>query len=258
MARVESLCHDGFDDDGNGKTDCEDPSCDMRSCGAACICMDLKRSEDLGSDGVENEGDTLTDCAGPDCLAKAFVVAPVSHGGQVVDCMDGVDNDLDSLVTAWIRLPGPFLHPSSNLLPMHAGQAVPMPRRCRWRVGSVLCRDGVDNDRGGPIDCAETRASQSSLTVVRAASASTGEEEVSCANLLDDHRQMDSADPDALKAPPVNAPTAAGRVCAAASAPATELQRTPPNFVASGMDEVIDQPPHGFHHAQVAATGSAC
>jgi hypothetical protein len=85
IVRLESLCFDGFDDDGNGKTDCEDPSCDKRACGAACVCQNLKKAEDLCTDGIDNEGDNFTDCLDPDCTGKTCRSGGctcVADGGQ--------------------------------------------------------------------------------------------------------------------------------------------------------------------------------
>lgn len=67
-------CNDGIDNDGDGLTDCEEPTCD---CAAVEIC----------NDGIDNDGDGLIDCQDQDdCGASTSCEN---------DCGDGIDNDGD-------------------------------------------------------------------------------------------------------------------------------------------------------------------
>ena len=70
-------CSDGVDNDGDGLTDCEEPSCNCTAPTTETNC----------GDGVDNDGDGLIDCQDRD-----------DCGGSVLcenDCGDGVDNDGD-------------------------------------------------------------------------------------------------------------------------------------------------------------------
>lgn len=220
LPRTESSCFDGFDDDGNGKTDCEDPSCDMRSCGTACLCINLKKSEDLCSDGVDNEIDGLTDCADPDCLDKACRAgcACVADGGQVeVDCMDGVDNDLDGQADCLDPdCLGRFCTPpqiyfqctADKLCRCHGGVQIA-------EVGSVRCRDGIDNDCDGPLDCAEVTCTGQSCTPDGGPGCECfngGKKEAACANLVDDDGDgpIDCADSDCVQGTTCQRPDGGG------------------------------------------------
>lgn len=200
--KVELICFDGLDNDNDGKADCEDPQCDQQPCGAACICLNLRRAEGLCYDRVDNDNDTAADCLDADCVTRPcgrppFSVSPegcrcaADAGMTEVDCTDGTDNDEDTLVDC--------------LDPDCVGQYCTPPDiyftctpalQCRCNggvqvaeVGSVLCRDQVDNDCDGEVDCEETTcdtqtcASDGGLDCV---CAGLKKKENNCANLLDD------------------------------------------------------------------------
>ncbi len=206
VVRLESFCFDGIDDDDNGKTDCADPSCDGRSCGAACICSGLKKSEDLCSDGVDNEMDGKSDCADPDCTGKSCRTGCtcVADGGQSeTGCDDGVDNDLDGKIDCLDEdCVGKFCTPPDIYFTCAAS------KQCKCNggvqiaeVGSVLCRDGVDNDCNGKVDCQEDSCTAQSCTLdggVGCECFMGSKKEVSCANLIDDDgdTRVDCADSD--------------------------------------------------------------
>lgn len=211
--RTESNCFDNFDDDMNGQTDCEDESCDGRSCGTSCVCANRVRAEDRCDDNLDNDkladggGDGLTDCADPDCVGKACRMgcACVADGGQQErDCTDGDDNDRDTLIDCLDPdCVGRFCTPPDIYFQCTANQLC----RCNGgvqisEVGSVFCRDGVDNDCDGQIDCAEASCLGQSCSadggVVTCECSGTGKKEISCANLRDDDgdQQIDCADTD--------------------------------------------------------------
>jgi hypothetical protein len=71
------ICDDGYDNDGDGLTDCDDPDCFGPGCPEIC------------SDGYDNDIDGFVDCDDPDCFG-----APAC----LETCDDGIDNDGDGLV----------------------------------------------------------------------------------------------------------------------------------------------------------------
>lgn len=220
VVRVESNCFDGVDDDGNGLIDCADPSCDLRSCGAGCVCAGLKKTEDICDDGIDNEMNGTTDCADPACSGKSCRAGCtcVADGGQLeTDCTDGVDNDLDGFTDCLDPdCVGRFCTPPDIYFQCTAS------KQCRCNggvqiaeVGSVLCRDGVDNDCNGLIDCAEASCIGQSCSLdggVGCQCGNGGKKEVSCANLLDDDgdQLVDCADPDCAQGTTCQKPDGGG------------------------------------------------
>jgi hypothetical protein len=136
----DEICNDGIDNDGDGKTDCDDLLCDGRS---GCFEEDCQNAVDEDDDGdidcddsdcqtsefcmeadcangVDEDGDGLVDCADPGCRLDARCIEAA--------CADGVDNDGDGLV---------------DCADSDCGT------ECRER----RCDDGNDNDMDGTIDC---------------------------------------------------------------------------------------------------------
>jgi hypothetical protein len=70
---TESLCSDGVDEDGDGRTDCADTEdCANASCGAGCVCTGGGfRRETQCADGLDNDGDANTDCRDTDCIGQS-------------------------------------------------------------------------------------------------------------------------------------------------------------------------------------------
>jgi hypothetical protein len=154
----ELSCSDGIDNDGDGLTDCADPDCADQFCGIGCQCHAGVAMELMCNDGVDNDRDGKTDCDDPDCAGMACGMGGCvcsGHGKQEIACADGVDNDGDGLTDC--------------LDPDCAGQLCkPMPTAftcvgtsCACGDGGivaetgVLCRDRVDNDCNGLVDCQE-------------------------------------------------------------------------------------------------------
>jgi len=226
--RLESNCFDGQDDDNNGLTDCADPSCNMRACGPACICANLKKAEDLCSDQVDNEMDGLTDCADPDCVGKSCRAGCtcIADGGQTeTDCTDGVDNDLDGKIDCldpdcvgqFCTPPDIYFQCTANeLCKCHGGVQIA-------EVGSVLCNDGIDNDCDGVIDCKEASCIGQTCSPDGGPGCecgTAGKKETACANLRDDDgdQLVDCADSDCAMGTTCEKPDGGAGSCSAAKA----------------------------------------
>jgi hypothetical protein len=76
------LCHDGVDNDLDGRVDCAE-----RSCGPSC--------PEICTGGIDEDGDGRTDCADPACDGS-----PDCPEETAERCSDGRDNDLDGRIDA--------------------------------------------------------------------------------------------------------------------------------------------------------------
>ena len=61
------LCSNGYDDDWDGYTDCDDPDC-IPECGMADYAVPFEYN---CTDGLDNDYDTLIDCEDPDCTCQS-------------------------------------------------------------------------------------------------------------------------------------------------------------------------------------------
>ena len=223
VPRTEIECADGNDNDDNGKIDCLDPSCELRLCGAACLCIGLKKTEALCNDGVDNDGDGTKDCLDSDCFDKECRIGCtcVADGGQgETGCTDGVDNDGDALIDCLDPdCVGRYCTPPQ----LYFSCTPSLQCKCNGsvqiaEVGSVRCRDGIDNDCNGVTDCGELTcggqscAPDAGLTCECAGGA---KKEKDCLNRLDDDGDLliDCADTDCALGTPCNAD---GGTCRAA------------------------------------------
>jgi len=82
----------------NLATDCADPGCNLLPCGAACLCTGGIKVEQLCSDGLDNDGDGKADCADTDCDVKACAsgCTCLDGGARETNCQDAIDNDNDA------------------------------------------------------------------------------------------------------------------------------------------------------------------
>jgi Putative metal-binding motif len=214
VVNVEALCFDGVDNNNDGTTDCADPTCDVRTCGAGCTCKAMKKAETLCSDGADNDGDGLRDCLDPDCTGSACAqgCTCVADGGvRETDCTDGLDNDSDGKVDCLDPdCVGRFCTPPEIYfqciaIPPDAGASTQLCK-CNGgvqiaEVGSVRCRDNIDNDCNGILDCGETTCDGQSCAAdggTDCSCASKKKAEKNCANQLDDDGDtlIDCNDPD--------------------------------------------------------------
>ena len=92
VAPLQSACVDGIDNDGDGRTDLDDPGCDGPLDDDE---FDIPTVAECG-DGIDGDGDGDTDLEDPDCVSGGD---PTERGDNpTAACNDGVDNDGDGLI----------------------------------------------------------------------------------------------------------------------------------------------------------------
>lgn len=162
LRRAESNCSDGLDNDGNGKIDCEEVSCNLELCGPGCQCQALRKVERNCIDGLDNDNDSAIDCADDSCAG-----AGCGDGGcfceslkkKESDCADGRDNDDDTSTDCNDTDCGGKVCQAGTTFRCSGTQ-------CLCNGGGVVaetgtkCRDNVDNDCNGLLDCQETACDQ--------------------------------------------------------------------------------------------------
>lgn len=127
------ICDNGLDDDGDRRTDCQDPDC------AAAPGCDPAPVEICGN-GLDDDGDLRIDCDDSDCDS---VCVEICHNGIDDDqncavddgceiCDNGVDDNGDDLVDC--------ADPTCAGIP-------PCP--------SEICTNGIDDDGNTLVDCAD-------------------------------------------------------------------------------------------------------
>ena len=116
-AGPSEICINGFDDDGDGLTDCADPDC---AGDPACQFMEIC------TNGIDDDRDGFIDCNDPDCVNHP-ACAP-----QMEICDNGIDDDGDGFFDCADR--DCMNHPA-----------------CR----SEICTNGIDDDNDGFTDCAD-------------------------------------------------------------------------------------------------------
>lgn len=112
-------CHNGLDDDCNGRTDCDDPFCRMTDPGCSMMCTPTAPFERRCNDGIDDDCNGRIDCADMACRGRAGCVdAGVRDGGGAPDA--GFDAGMTT---------------TSN------------------ELGIAACTNGLDDDRDGRADC---------------------------------------------------------------------------------------------------------
>jgi hypothetical protein len=167
------ICTDIFDNNCNGKSDCEDEACDGKACSDARTCIagicecTGGGTETSCEDHNDNDCDGLVDCTDSDCNAKACglngltcsngaCLCPGSSGPvptPEANCSDNTDNDCDNAVDcADSDCDGQDCGPNGRICSAGAcgcdgNGGTPQPG------GEQACGDGNDNDCDGLIDC---------------------------------------------------------------------------------------------------------
>jgi hypothetical protein len=93
-------CADGSDNDGDGNSDCADPSCAFQD-----VCQVRPESDDAScSDGADNDRDGSTDCSDSDCAGTSACWWAWSGwnpgnwwSSYETDCGNGIDDDNDAM-----------------------------------------------------------------------------------------------------------------------------------------------------------------
>ncbi len=74
LPSTENICSDGLDDDGDGKTDCQDEDCAGYTCAEGKTCYQSQcvfTKEKVCDDNIDDDNDGKKDCADTDCAANA-------------------------------------------------------------------------------------------------------------------------------------------------------------------------------------------
>lgn len=190
VRRAEVDCSNGFDDDHNGRTDCEEPGCNLLSCGQGCQCLALRKAELLCLDGLDTDGDGEIDCADSDCdtMSCGAGCSCVGRLRRETDCADQLDNDLDGGADcADLACDRQLCRTGTS------ERCAGLSCQCNGGSGApelgVLCRDGLDNDCDLVTDCAQPACELQSCSADGGADCvcvSTRKAERSCGNGTDD------------------------------------------------------------------------
>ena len=139
-------CTDDLDNDGDGKTDCDD-----EDCLAAPECSrapdDKEDSADECANGKDDDGNGYTDCADFGCQPTSACTPEIKEPeNTALKCLDGLDNDGD----------GDF----------DCKDADCSSRTDVCESSDAACSDGLDNDENGFIDCLDFGCSRSDTVTV--------------------------------------------------------------------------------------------
>ena len=211
----ERSCADGRDNDCDGRTDHDDPDCDVSMTpdmgGGDMMSPDMSSpdmpppagDEDGTScpacyDGLDNDNDNRRDCVDPDCASKSWCVPMFGPQGPLPGCPgedtfelchDGLDNDGDGYFDCHSARPdqecandysGPNPHCQENL-----------------QFGPDRCSNNIDEDGDGKTDC-EDESCQGTLNCTE------GMPPATCSNGIDEDKDGDTdcADLDCAGVPP--------------------------------------------------------
>ncbi|MBN2693093.1 hypothetical protein JXR93_00395 [bacterium] len=137
MEILAEQCQDNQDNDGDGKTDCDDDGCK-----GFVFCQEVvepEKTEDTAAlcrDQLDNDDDGKTDCDDEDCQGFVFCVVSEVENTSVL-CQDGRDNDDDGKTDCDDEECQGFVFCNEEALENTA----------------YLCQDGLDNDGDTKADC---------------------------------------------------------------------------------------------------------
>lgn len=138
--QVLARCVDGFDNDEDQLTDCDDPDCQVHP--ACNIVLGDENIAALCADGVDNDDNGYIDCADFGCIPTTACRPEVPESEDNNQrCFDGLDNDHDGELDC-----------------RDFNCHVPGVTVCEGN--DVTCGDGIDNDENGFTDCSDYSCSQ--------------------------------------------------------------------------------------------------
>ena len=136
---TEALCSDGFDNDNNGKTDCEEEDCQwFEVCAVKVV---AENTEELCTDGLDNDNNGKKDCEEEDCQWFDACMQGVKAENTEALCSDGEDNDGNGKADC-------------------EEESCQQMRVCEKKAAEntpELCSDGRDNDNNGDADRIERK-----------------------------------------------------------------------------------------------------
>jgi hypothetical protein len=195
VAKRETSCANGADDDDDTKVDCDDTDCNTLPCGEGCVCLGGEKAEGNCANGANDDGDGQQDCADTDCNLKSCGAGCVCINNQQGegDCANTTDDDGDGT-------PGT---PRTDCQDTDCNDKA-CGDGCVCRAGGKaedMCDDGLDNDGDGTVqaprtDCQDTDCNSKSCGVGCLCEASA-RKEVLCSDTLDNDGDTlrDCADP---------------------------------------------------------------
>lgn len=128
LANAIEICTDGVDNNNNGLSDCDDPSCfGVGNCQTPAT--------EICNDGLDNDNNGVIDCSDPACIGNGNCDLPIAE-----ICNDNIDNTGDSLIDC----DDPLCSSSIYCL-------------------SEICNDGADNNGDGLIDCDDSDCTDTSI-----------------------------------------------------------------------------------------------
>lgn len=144
-----AACSDGWDNDGDGKTDRQDPDClsdnDTSELPKDPKCKNPNYPTEFEQcrNRIDDDGDMLIDAQDPGCWRKQGVPSSYdpqidyeARNNRVPQCRDGIDNDRDGAID------------SADFSCSHPDDTDESSPRAQ-------CQDGIDNDHDGLIDLAD-------------------------------------------------------------------------------------------------------
>lgn len=139
-----ALCHDGIDNDGDGKIDCADPDC-----AAYCVAENCQ-------DGIDNDLNGLIDCADPACATDASCTGAKNSSHANINAYNGPTTCIACHTTAGNdvlnSMHGSWTGPTPNVTNI-AGDAG------KWRQTNNYCTDPELADYGC-VKCHVTTAAK--------------------------------------------------------------------------------------------------